>query len=189
MRRWSIKEIENLANKILDQNQILTPYVDVDIVIRSFGIRLTKSNFGDDVSGILINKANDVVIGYNEHHSTSRKRFTKAHELGHFVLKHGRDGLFVDQKKHFVIYRNDQSSTGEKGQEIEANAFAAALLMPEWMVKKEIQKLEFQGLDLSDDDDSLISHLANTFKVSKTAMTFRISNLGLLDSDKYWAFN
>jgi Predicted Zn peptidase len=57
-----------------------------------------------------------------------RKRFTIAHEIGHFVL-HSREGLEKnDTTASFTVW-NDAN------EEAEANFFAAELLMPEFLFK------------------------------------------------------
>src|SRR5574343_470703 len=84
--------------------------------------------------------------------------------------------LFVDQKKFKVMFRDEMSSTGEIKQEREANAFAAALLMPKSLLIREIQKLPF---DLADEDENVVVKLAQKFEVSTQAMAFRMANLGL----------
>jgi Zn-dependent peptidase ImmA (M78 family) len=73
-----------------------------------------------------------------------------------------------------VYRRDDQSSTGNDGEEIEANAFAAALLMPMQLMRQEIMK---NKLDL--DDDKAVAELAKRFNVSSTAMSYRLGKLAL----------
>jgi Zn-dependent peptidase ImmA (M78 family) len=97
-------------------------------------------------------------IGYNSTHAKVRQRFTIAHEIGHYVLQtkkslHPR--LFIDR---YVAFRNDESSAGNDWQEVEANAFGAALLMPAHFVREEIKQ---RKLVLDDEDD--LSTLANNF--------------------------
>jgi Zn-dependent peptidase ImmA (M78 family) len=104
-----------------------------------------------------------------------RQRFTIAHEIGHYVMHvknstHSR--LFIDR---YVAFRDDESSAGNDWQEVEANAFGAALLMPALLVREEIKK---RKLDLDDEDD--LSTLAKQFHVSPSAMSYRLVNLGLL---------
>jgi Zn-dependent peptidase ImmA (M78 family) len=80
--------------------------------------------------------------------------------------------LFIDR---YVAFRNDESSAGNDWQEIEANAFGAALLMPAELVREEIKQ---RKLVLDDEDD--LSTLAKQFHVSPAAMSYRLINLGLL---------
>lgn len=178
----TIRQIEKAANKVLADTNTVVPYVDVIKIAKSLGIQVKAEDLGDEVSGILAIRENGILIGYNKKHGESRQRFTIAHEIGHFVLGHGRDGLFIDTSKQSVILNRDsKSSTGEERQEVEANAFAAALLMPGDMVKSELQKMLEEGLTISEDSEKWIEELSIRFKVSKSAMSFRIGNLRLFD--------
>lgn len=189
--RYTIKQIIKSANQLLQDSGILEPPVNPRKVALQLGIDIIDRNFTDDISGALMFKNGSHFIICNINHSENRKKFTIAHELGHYFLKHshdqefGRDGLFIDKKEHF-IFRNEHSATGEERQEVEANAFAAALLMPESMVREEMQKLSNVGFDFYDEDETgappIIKTLANKFQVSTTAMTFRVANLRLLNN-------
>ena len=68
-----------------------------------------------------------------------------------------------------VLMRDPKSATGTEKVEIEANQFAAELLMPEALIK---QALESEPFDI--DDDSPIEELAKKFRVSKQALEYRI---------------
>lgn len=181
--RHSIKDITKTVNNLLKESGLLTPPVSVRKVAIFLGIEVIYKDFSDEISGALTFKEQKPYILCNVNHSPYRKRFTIAHEIGHYILKHGREGLFIDKKQHF-IFRNEATSTGEQRQEIEANAFAAALLMPEPLVKKELENLILDGFDLYDereDELPIIKKLAKKFEVSKAAMTFRIANLRLIN--------
>jgi Zn-dependent peptidase ImmA (M78 family) len=183
MRITSILEIVNIANRLLKENKIIEAPVDLELIAENLGLRIVTKNFSDNVSGALVYKNDEAMIVCNNNHGKNRRRFTIAHELGHFVLRHGRDGLFIDKQEHF-IFRNEASATGEERQEVEANAFAAALLMPENLVKSEMNKLMEKGFDLYGEDveNSPLYMLSKIFEVSITAMSFRISNLKLFDT-------
>ena len=172
------KMIEQTAYQLLDDASMSTPPIDVEALAKVNDIDVIKYDLGDEISGVLVIKNDKVTIGFNATHYENRKRFTIAHELGHYFLNHQRNGLFIDKhKKNFsVFYRNTQSSTGELEQEVEANTFAAALLMPKHIV---IEKVKQYGLDLSssNEDDAEIQQLAKLFKVSKQAMSFRLGNI------------
>jgi Zn-dependent peptidase ImmA (M78 family) len=72
-----------------------------------------------------------------------------------------------------MYFRDTHSSEGTDTKEIEANAVAAELLMPEDEVRNLI--VERGGLDM--EDTSAIEELANRFDVSHLAMTIRLTNL------------
>lgn len=170
------KSIENHAQRILEEMNIKRPAVNVEKIAKERGLKVVPYELGDDVSGVLYVDKGKGTIGYNPNESEVRRRFTIAHELGHYELHRLSKEIFVDNKKFKPLFRDQRSSTGELVIEQEANAFAAALLMPRNLLVKEITK---QQIDLSDEDSDLIENLAAKFKVSTQAMTFRIANLNL----------
>ncbi|MGJ8592203.1 MAG: ImmA/IrrE family metallo-endopeptidase [Aquaticitalea sp.] len=131
-------------------------------------VELESTDFNDKVSGLFVMKHDTPYIAFNSNHSKKRRRFTIAHELGHFILHSKSKSLFVDKNKS-VMYRNSDSSSGEFLKEREANAFAAALLMPRKLIEEEIKSIN---------DERIINDLADKFDVSTQAISFRLSNLG-----------
>ena len=136
----------------------------------------------DDVSGMLLPLPDESgqrkwSIVVNVDHAEVRRRFTIAHELGHLLMHRytvpHADGRFV------VRFRNAKSATGSDRQEIEANQFAAELLMPELLVLRHASHL---GLDLGGESDpgseaAALARLAARFRVSVQAMSLRVANL------------
>ena len=165
---------EQRALAILKETGLYQIPIPVEEVARMIGLQVEAVKFGDDVSGALMIKEGRGVIGYNASHSRVRQRFTVAHEIGHWEFHRHDSDLFLD-KQYLVALRDDRSSTGENKWEIEANAFAAALLMPEGLLLEEIRKHHF---DLAT-DGRILSDLAKRFLVSDQAMTFRLINLKL----------
>lgn len=164
---------ERAAEQILDTLGITEPPVPIQKVVRHLGLQLQHSELGDDVSGVLVVQAGRGLIGVNAADSPVRQRFSVAHECGHYVLHRNSAKLFID--KVYLAFRDGRSSTGQYRQERDANAFAAALLMPESMLRSVLGAKQY---DLEDDDD--LEEFAKTFDVSKQALTYRIANLGLL---------
>ena len=72
-------------------------------------------------------------------------------------------------------FRDSKSSEGTDRYEVEANRFAAELLMPETFLLK-----DFSERDESKDVDEIVEWLAARYRVSKQAMTIRLTNLRLL---------
>ena len=130
----------------------------------------------DSMSGFFVIKNGKKTIVVNNSHHENRKRFTIAHELGHAILhaKDKEDSLFIDKKQ--VYNRNLKSAEGTNIQEIEANRFAACLLMPSETILEHIKNEGEFFYDFSDDESS-INYLAKKFDVSKVAMTHRLSSL------------
>lgn len=151
--------------------------VDVAAVARSLNAEVRIEPFAHDLSGVLVRKGDDAVIGVNKDHSPERQRFTIAHELGHLVLHKGTPVHF-DRAVVHVNLRNSISSQAVDREEIEANRFAAELLMPEAFLRRDVDALRANGIaDVM--DEKLIVDLAGRYNVSLQAMTFRLSNLGL----------
>jgi Zn-dependent peptidase ImmA (M78 family) len=180
MNRQRRTQIEQEAEKLLSASKAFRIPVAIDRVAQHKKLRTTATDLGKDISGVLVIEKKRAAIGYNINHPPVRQRFTIAHEIGHYIL-HAKNSsnskLFVD----YIAYRRDDlrptesNQTGADKQEVEANAFAAALLMPEKLVRREIEKHNF---DLEDDKD--LNALAKLFDVSTIAMSIRLANLALL---------
>lgn len=168
MRKTS--SIERRAEQLLKAAGVVNHPVSLDRVTRHLSIRVEYADLGNDCSGVLVRNrsAEGAVIGVNWAHHTNRQRFTVAHEIGHYVLHDA--AAFVD--KHYRVNFRNNTGSGTQNQEIEANRFAAALLMPrEWVVRA----FEDSDCDFSEDDDEELCELAKSFGVSPQAMAIRLS--------------
>lgn len=163
-----MKYIEEKAEKLLSDLKINSLPINPELCARQLKVIVEDSALDDDISGIFLAEEDNYYIIYNRFESAQRQRFTIAHELGHYIL-HKNSGVFVDRKQK-TLFRNAASTTGEVLKEREANAFAAALLMPKFLVEREIRQIT--------DFDNIVESLAEKFEVSKSAMSFRLSNLG-----------
>jgi len=92
----------------------------------------------------------DKLLIYNDNHPVVRKRFSVAHELGHYTLKH------TIKNDNFNLNSSDH-------REIEANIFAAELLIPFEWIKKDLKITPS------------IPKLAIKYWVSEIAMGWRIT--------------
>ena len=169
------QQLEERAVQVLRETGTYRVPVPIDVVAHRLRLTTKAAALGEDVSGMLVVEDELGAIGYNSTHAPVRQRFTIAHEIAHYVLhlkKNQKSQLFIDR---FVFRRDENSSTGNDREEVEANRFAAMLLMPETFVRKVIERFDF---DL--DDSEAIDSLAKRFNVSTAAMTNRLTTLGLL---------
>ena len=90
-----------------------------------------------------------------------RKRFSIAHELGHYELKHRL--IHYDNAATFDYYKNGN-------QESEANEFAAELLIPEPMFNAAIAGKPFSP--------KLLENLAEKFGTSISSILYRYIDVG-----------
>lgn len=167
------RAIANRAQALLLEYQIAAPPVPVERIAKKLGAQLRFSPLDDELSGMIYVKEGTPLIGVNALHHPNRQRFTIAHECGHLLLHRAQITKEVHVDKAFpMLMRDSISATGINEIEIEANHFAAELLMPESLLAKALADVPF---DI--DDDSAVSGLARSFKVSPSAMRFRLGNL------------
>jgi Zn-dependent peptidase ImmA (M78 family) len=183
------KQIRSVVARIREEHALVTAPIDVEELARQLAARVMKVETDDDeLSGFLYRdpQSGEAVIGINKGHSETRKRFTLAHELGHLVL-HSFDNLHYDRKGYGsgfgrVRMRDSASSTGENRDEVEANFFAAELLMPEELLYQELRSRGMHDF-LESDFDAAVKLLAKQFKVSPQALTVRLVQIGILSPD------
>lgn len=160
-----MKNSEKTAENIIIKLKITTAPVNVEYIAEKCDIQIRKAA-AKDISGLLYRKDGIAFMGINSEESSVRQRFTIAHELGHFFLHHSKDT--------FIEYRDNKKNIMRGFKEIEANSFAASLLMPFSILKKDV---EDYGHTLSEDE---VKVLAKKYDVSEISMTYRLTNLGLL---------
>tara|TARA_R110002020_G_scaffold31481_2_gene98089 strand:+ start:2171 stop:2689 length:519 start_codon:yes stop_codon:yes gene_type:complete len=168
-------DIEEKAYSLLKKNsEHLKNDFEVDVykIASNLSIVIHEKSLSNEISGLLIIKDGKVVIGVDSDQGIQRKRFTIAHELGHYYLHRQFKSTFVDE----VFARSGSSNQVER----EANAFAAALLMPKELIIKAIKVNNWQTID----DDEILS-LAKKFNVSGVSMTYRLVNLNIIDQPDF----
>jgi Zn-dependent peptidase ImmA (M78 family) len=165
------QNLETITSDLRAASECSVPPIDVVKIARYLGVKVYGEKLPEDISGIL-DVRNEPAILINIDHVPHRQRFSIAHELGHFQLHHLMRGIIHMDKKSY--YRNSKSAEGLDDIEIAANKFAAELLMPETMVRSELEKYD----DVIDMNEDIVAVMAEKFNVSTTAMGFRIQNLG-----------
>jgi Zn-dependent peptidase ImmA (M78 family) len=167
--------IRLLVEDLLTRHRVDGPSVPIERIAREEGLQIRLEPQDSRISGFLFRQNDRAIIGINSSQARVRQRFTIAHELGHFFL-HEDASFHVDRSAHFRL-RSDLSSQGIDVTEIEANNFAAELLMPRHMIDADMRKEA--NLDIL--DDSFIDNLARRYGVSAQAMTLRLTNLGYVE--------
>jgi Zn-dependent peptidase ImmA (M78 family) len=112
---------------------------------------------------------NKYTISVNAAHHPNRRRFTLAHEIGHYILhrKLVQDGVDDDR-----AYRSTQAGKYHNTligprEETEANKFAASVLMPFDLIKQVA----------SEESTMSAGVLARRFGVSEHAMEIRLDSM------------
>ena len=128
------------------------------------GIRVRVDDFMGE-SGTIELTSDGPLIFYKGTEIAERRRFTVAHEIGHFALGHLKPGATKCRD-----FTSNFSSNSVNSEEREANSFAAQLLMPAKALKFIVTENQVTDVDV----------LAKTFGVSQVAMKYRLNNIGLV---------
>ena len=168
------------ARQLLEEGGVAAAPVPLERLVEQCGATIRYEPFEGEVSGMVHRRPDGSgIIGVNSEHSKTRQRFTIAHEIGHLLL-HGEEGFHIDEKRP-LARRDELSRQAVDAREIEANQFAAELLMPEAIVRESWEALVEGDAEVAFEDG--IGELARTFLVSPLAMTHRLTNLKIITSD------
>ncbi|WAX96886.1 ImmA/IrrE family metallo-endopeptidase [Aminobacter sp. NyZ550] len=163
---FSLKMAKQAAEDFLKKEGITTLPVDPFAIAESRDIVVEgKPDKTEGVSGMLLRHGNNFGIVYAAHISSAGfQRFSISHELGHYFLPGHVDQVIKDgvhvSRAGFVT--NDPF-------ELEADHFAAGLLMPEAPFRKEMDRHD-PGLDA-------IETVADLCMTSRTATAIRYAEL------------
>ncbi len=140
----------------------IEPYpLDVEGLADKFDITINLESLENDLSGILYkDDAGKWIIVVNQLHHENRRRYTIAHELGHYILHRHLKDRFEDE----IFFRGGKPLN----EEYQANEFANCILMPEQKFRQFIK-----------DGVNTIETLASEFHVSTIALRIRAKNLGM----------
>jgi Zn-dependent peptidase ImmA (M78 family) len=165
------------AQELLDRLNISSVPVPVEKIAKAAGAIIRHSPLDEELSGMIYIKNGQPIIGVNALHHPNRQRFTIAHEIGHLEMHRDliTEQIHVDKEFRVemgVLNRDMRSALGTEQVEIDANRFAAALLVPRPFIE---EALKTQRSDI--DDDAPIEALAKKLRVSRQMLEYRIRNL------------
>ena len=168
---------ETAALAVLERIGVAAPPVDVEAVANDLGLVVRFDLLPDGVSGMLLRRNGLALVAVNAAHSEHRQRFTIAHEIGHFML---HKGVYIDKTTRInerISGTRSKSAMGIDPDEVQANAFAAELLMPGDMLVREFTLRLRSGSRVV---SAIVSSLAERFNVSAQAMEIRLKLIGAL---------
>lgn len=146
------------AENVIKNNFISSPPVVIHELAENYGLTVFKANFDDkEIAGYIDFDKKWIVV--NKEDAMARQNFSIAHELGHWIMHY--DEVENDHNDIRIVYRRPMGGEIEP-LEIEANAFAAYLLVPEAMFKEHQEKSDLE--------------LAQLFNVSQSLIGFRRMN-------------
>lgn len=202
-------EKDTIEAAALDVHAAVT-YVDgevrLDLVCdnerRRSGLRVVNAHTkarpsGIEVLGCITFDPLEISLFEQAEPNRGRERFTLAHELGHYFLGHGAymTGEFCEESDLVTQTNQAVLASDVRRMEWQANYFASCFLMPRQNIYIDARDL-LQGLQLKDrgfgalyvDNQScnlknyvlVTGVLMNKYVVSRTAITHRLEELGLL---------
>ena len=187
--------IKEKEKKIIDQlikdynsNQEINDQIPVNIVekIKEQNIELNELCYDlhDEVLGEIKKENGKYKINIQGYDFNYRRRFTMAHELGHYKLHKDLldDEGLDDGLSYETMYRKNAKISSN--QETQANKYAIDMLVPKELIisiVKELNKIkEIPGIideNGQANNLNLIEYLSNRFEVSKIALGFRLNQL------------
>lgn len=166
MKNFAFTEAEIKAKKVLEECGLTDPSgIEISRIILGrkafYEEAPLKGKEGEIVS---VGGRSMITINSNIQYPT-KKRFAAAHELGHYEMHRDLEPIYSDTEEELLSWYQGGP------HEIQANEFAAELLMPaEVFFKESLNQRHFEP--------KVIQYLADRFRVSKTAAILRFAHRG-----------
>ena len=158
MTEFREKKLLPAHNERINEYQKSLPDKPVSVIglAESFGLEVWRTEMPSGISGAIQRKSSGYAIYANRRDPKTRRRFTYAHELAHFLMhrEHIGDGI-----RENLLFRSNLANS----LEIDANKIAADILMPMGMLNRLAETKKY-GL----------RELAEVFGVSRSAMLIRL---------------
>lgn len=169
------KEIKETVTEILKETDLDVAPIPVVSIANFYGFSVYEMPMEDSVSGIIMADDKDIkgfstnkIVIVNSNHSAGRKRFTIAHELGHY---------FINNRPAKCFAHRDAGNYSS--EERDANNFASVLLMPEDEIRREVNNFK-KSKSGELPDFQLIDYIADAFDVSQSAAEVRLKKLSII---------
>ena len=131
--------VRQMARKILAESNVKVPPVDLLLILSTHGIGYEEvEDFPDTVDALIVEDGSKVYAAVNARQHLHRRRFSLAHELGHYFMH--RDGMPEEAITIDNPPSDDMGEVTKSPAETEADLFAGELLVPLEMLKLHLQK-------------------------------------------------
>lgn len=193
-------EINKKSQDLLDRSGYIMGPVDLERICEIVSVQVERSDAlyvtHNDLEILGAANFNSRKIKIYKHSNQNRERFTLAHEIGHFWLRHdvylrNEIVLAADLK----LEASEEAAENYDRLEIQANIFASCILMPDRVFRNKLgdyrNELEirdrFHGALFVDDQmqnradyHEVLSRLSGYFGCSKQAVQIKLKTLDLL---------
>lgn len=133
LHKPNFRKARQKATNLLTELKMKEPPIDPRKIADFLGVKVTYDDFPNEfknVSGYIQSEERHIVV--NTRQNDKRMFFTIAHELGHDLLH--KD--YAKSNDYRVLPRNDKYEGRKPPEEVEADIFAANLLVPFSVLKK-----------------------------------------------------
>jgi Zn-dependent peptidase ImmA (M78 family) len=134
-----------MARAILRKCKVVAPPTPVEAIVRAEGLDISLRAWGKDSRLDALLFRSHRLIAVNRDKAPVRRRFSLAHELGHYVLRH--DYLKTVGSDVDIDHPPEDSHPTGGPYEVEANDFAGELLVPRAIL------MTFRSKDEDDEDE------------------------------------
>jgi Zn-dependent peptidase ImmA (M78 family)/DNA-binding XRE family transcriptional regulator len=179
-KQKELEQIETIAEHERHRLQLgIEPIADLATVVEESGLRVVGADLSEhDVDGafLFVPEYESAVALINRAKPSLHQRFTLAHEYGHLLLHRNRAEIW----ERNIFY-------ADMPEELQANAFAAAFLMPKQLIER---MYEEYGFSRKRGQLPMYGWLVmmRRMQVSPDALACRLYNLGYIDeSERDWA--
>jgi Zn-dependent peptidase ImmA (M78 family)/transcriptional regulator with XRE-family HTH domain len=158
----SAERAAGLARNFLGQTD--GPLIALGTLVESFGLFAFSADLPEGLNGSYVSLGEGGVALVNGNDRSGRRRFTLAHELGHYYLddEYSTDWHVATSHREGVL-----------------DAFAVHLLMPRASIVRRWEEL--QG---AEHPRQALMRIGVEYRVSWTAVTAQATNLGLIDTQR-----
>lgn len=157
-----------MARKVIKDYKIKSAPVNIKIIVQGIGLKYVELDDPEYIDGVVMKIKETLVFILNKAKPLNRQRFTIAHELGHYFLKHDIRDFYDPESVRGEEFQDECIENKKSPKEIEADIFASELLVPYELLKQ--YKNDIKNIKL----------LSKTFLVSKDVMSIAVNN--------YWRY-
>lgn len=162
------------AEALLLKRKITDTPIDIGYLISCEGVTVEKGSMPASVDGFFDKEKSGFKLLVNDNLEESGIRYLTAHVLGHIILKHTE--IFDQSLRHIektsVINKNNLKEY-LMFEEAQANIFAENLLIPDFLLKKEL--VDWTALRSTN-----IKDLADFFCVPEFVMVSQLKNVNYI---------
>lgn len=172
--RYTVDTVEKAAALLLSVKEVGIPVKIVEMCT-AMGFAVYRQALPQEMCGYIVIDGElkdrfetDRIISVNENESSKRRRFTVAHELGHFLFDFTPDTI----QFYNAFERNHDAGSDEK--EILASRFAAELLMPKDVFMRQYRQTYKERTGSSEQLYETVQELSDIFLVPPKAVERRV---------------